>query len=127
MKRPFQQIAVEREGDTFFVHIPNRRIDENGIHVLGGELTDLIAQDGCRRLVLSLGPGTLDCLYSVFLGKLVMVQRLLHQHEGVMVLHDVTPEVRSVFEACQLQHFFEIAPDRASALAALARKSPPPT
>jgi anti-anti-sigma factor len=125
MKPAYQQIEVDREGNITCVRLRQRRIDEPDIQVLGYELTDLVEQDGCRRLVLSLGPGSLDCLFSVFLAKLVMVHRRLLDHGGALILCDVTPEVMSVFEACKLQTYFEFAPDRAAAVAAMAKKAIP--
>jgi hypothetical protein len=126
MERQFQQIGVEREGEVFCVHLLHRQIDERGIHVLGNEVSELIVQDGCRWLIFRLGPGAPDCLYSVFLGKVIMVQRLLREREGALVLYDVSPEVMSVFEACSLQKYVEFAPDRAAALAAIKQKAPSP-
>ena len=76
-------------------------------------------------MVFSLGPGALHCLYSVFLAKLVMCQRLLRERGGAMKLCDLTPEVRGVFEACKLHELFEFAQDRASAVAAFAEGDGP--
>jgi anti-anti-sigma factor len=122
MERPYQQIDVEQVGDVSCVTMRRRRLDEPEIVALGDELTNLIENGGCRRLVLSLGPGNPDCLYSTFLAKLVMVQRRLRDHQGALILCDVTPYVRDVFEACRLGNHFEFAPDRAAALEAMAGK-----
>jgi hypothetical protein len=73
--------------------------------------------------VLSLGPGTLECLYSIFVAKLVMVHRRLLDHAGALILCDVTPDVMTVFEACRLQNYFEFSPDVPSAIAAMNRKT----
>ena len=73
-------------------------------------------------MVLSLGPGTLDCLYSIFMAKLVSVHRRLQDRQGALILCDVTPEVLTVFEACRLRTYFEFAPDRAAALEAMSKK-----
>jgi anti-anti-sigma factor len=123
MKRPYQHVELEQHGDVFCAHICPRKLDEQGIHLLGNELADLIEQGGCRRLVLSLGPGTLECLYSVFMAKLVMIHRRLLDHQGAMIMCDVTPEVLTVFEACKLQNYFEFAPDVPSAVAAMKSKA----
>ena len=120
MERPYHQIDVEQVGDVSCATLRRRRLDEPAIDALGDELTDLIENGGCRRLVLSLGPGNPDCLYSTFLAKLVMVLRRLRDHQGALILCDVTPDVLSVFEACQLRGYFEFAPDRAAALEAMA-------
>ncbi len=127
MERPYRQIKLDRDADVCCVHLAHRRIDEQGVNALGNELAELIEKDGCRKMVLSLGPGSLDCLYSLFLAKLVMVQRRLETHGGALVLCDVTPDVMTVFEACRLGTFFEFAPDRAAAVAALSQKPSPPS
>jgi anti-anti-sigma factor len=112
-------------GDVVFARFRHRKIEEAGIHTLGNELTELIESDGCRKLVLGLGPGTLECLYSVFLAKLVMIQRRMQDHKGALILCELTPEVKAVFEACKLMNYFDFAPDKPAALAAMAAKQVP--
>jgi anti-sigma B factor antagonist len=116
MDRPHRHIDVERQGDVFCVSVRKRRLEEKEIHEMASEVLDLIDADGCRKLAFSLGPGLLDCLYSVFLAKLVTMQRRLREHKGEMKLCDVTPEVYDVFQACQLHQHFEFTPDRATAV-----------
>jgi anti-anti-sigma factor len=125
MKGPYQQIDLEHVGDVVFARFRHRKIDESGIHTLGNELTQLIESDGCRKLIIGLGPGTLECLYSVFLAKLVMIQRRMHDKNGVLIVCELTPEVKAVFEACKLMSYFEFAPDKPAALAAMAAKQVP--
>ena len=60
MERPYQQIGLERAEDMVCARLIHRRIEEAGIHVLGDELTDLIQAGGCRKLIVSLGPGAPD-------------------------------------------------------------------
>ena len=122
MQRPYRQIDLDRDGDEYCAHLRQRNMDENNIHLLGDELTRIIDEEGCRKLILVLGRDALQCLYSVFLAKLVMVQRRLHDHKGALVLCEAPPEVMMIFDACRLRDYFEFAPDRAAALAALAQK-----
>jgi anti-anti-sigma factor len=117
MNRRFQQIEMEQEEDVFLANFRRNLMDETDIYAAAKELTALIEQDGCRKLVLSLGPQAIECLYSVFLAKLVMIQRLLQENGGNLILCDVLPVVKAVFEACKLQDFFLFAPDRSTALA----------
>jgi anti-anti-sigma factor len=125
MKRPYQQIEPEQDGPVTVVRIRRRRIDEPEVHALGDELTNLVERDGSRWLVLDLGPGMLECLYSVFLAKLVMLQRCVHEHGGALILCGAAPEVEAVFEACKLKDYFQFAPDREAARAALRAKASP--
>jgi anti-anti-sigma regulatory factor len=53
----------------------------------------------------------------VFLAKLMTVQRHLRQKGGALVLCEVSPEVRSVFEACRLDQQFRFVKDFDEAVA----------
>jgi hypothetical protein len=92
-------------------------MDESAICGLGEELLALAKRDGCRKLALSLGPVPPDCLYSVFLAKLVTVQRVHNEHGGQMVLCDVSAPVKSIFEATHLDQQFTFVPDFDAAVA----------
>jgi hypothetical protein len=106
-----RHIRLEKQGDVFCVCLRNPRLDEAEIYQFAEELLDLCRIHGCRKLALSLGPEPPDCLYSVFLAKLITVQRVLHEHEGGLVLVEVSPVARSVFEACLLDRQFTFLPD----------------
>lgn len=111
MRRTYQQIETDRRGDVFCVSMKHRKLSEGQVLEMVEEVRDLIDEDGCRKLALSLGPGSPECLYSVFLAKLFQVRRRLLELDGHMVLCDVTPDVMEVFEACHLTEFFEFSPD----------------
>jgi anti-anti-sigma factor len=119
MAPPLKHIAVERQGDVFCVRLCKHQMDEPDILEMADEVVALIDKQGCRKMVLSLGPGELDCLYSVFLAKLVMIRRHLTERGGVLKLCEASPETIGVFEACRLADYFEFVPDKATALAAL--------
>src|SRR5262245_25166809 len=112
----FRFIRVEREGDVFRARLRQPRFEEGEIHQVGEELGLLVTRDSCRKLALSLGPEPPDCMYSVFLAKLVSVRNLLARHEGRLVLCDVAPITYSVFEACLLHKEFTFVPDFAAAV-----------
>jgi hypothetical protein len=107
----YRLAKVEQDGELFCVHLRNPRMDEPEIYHFAEELITLITRDGCRHLVLSLGPEPPSCLYSVFLSKLITVQRILREHGGRMALVEVGPTTRSVFEACLLDRQFTFFPD----------------
>ena len=117
MYNHYRHIKVETRGGVFCVRLRNPRMDENAIFQLGEELVALAKQDGCRRLALSLGPVPPDCLYSVFLAKLVMVQRVHNENGGEMVLCDITPLVKSIFDVTHLDRKFTFVPDFDAAVA----------
>jgi hypothetical protein len=118
MPRPFRHLDVERKNDIFCARLKRHRLDEKAIIELAAELVSLITEQGCRKLVLSLGSDAPELLYSVFLAKLVMVRRRLLEGGGApLKLCEVNANVYGVFEATQLKDLFEFYPDRASAVA----------
>ena len=119
MSPPLRHITADRIGDVTCVSLKDHHLGEAEILRMADEVLGLI-DGGCRRMVFSLGPGALECLYSVFLAKLVMFQRVLRERGGAMKLCDVTPEVRGVFEACRLTDLCDFAADSLAALAAFA-------
>jgi hypothetical protein len=94
-------------------------MDEKALQELGEEWTNLIDQQGCRHFVLSLGPKEPECLYSVFLAKLVSLQRRLNKQGGRLIIADASPHTMSIFAACHLTEIFQFTPDLDAAVAAL--------
>lgn len=117
MTHPYRYVIVEHRGEVFCVRLRHSQMDELMIHELGGELRRLVADDGCRKLALSLGPDAPECLYSVFLAKLISLQRVLREHEGELVLCYASPPVREIFAACGLDQLFHFLPDFDAAVA----------
>ena len=111
----YRLIRVDQQEDVYCVRLRHSRLEEIEIHQLGEELISLSTQQGCRKLALSLGPATPDCLYSVFLAKLVAVRNVLARAGGRLVLCEVGPITFNVFEACLLHREFVFAPDFAAA------------
>lgn len=117
MDRPYRQIEVERVGAVFCVRLRQTELDDEGLEELGAELARLLDEEGCHKLALCLGPETPECLVSVFLAKLVNLQRRLEPRG--LALAEVSPGVRAVFRTAGLEKFFHFYPDRATAIAAL--------
>jgi hypothetical protein len=111
MESAYRHLDVLRRGDVFCVRLRAHRIPEEQIPELAAELIDLAAREGCRKLALSLGPRAPECLYSVFLAKLMAVQRVLAGHGCGLVLCEAGPAVRAIFEACRLDEQFRFAAD----------------
>jgi hypothetical protein len=108
---------VERRGDVFCARLRREQIAENEIGDLVEELEALVKQQGCRKLALSLGPRPPEFLYSVFLAKLIHLQRILNEHGGTLVICHARPEVRSIFTCCRLDTLFTFLPDFDAAVA----------
>lgn len=119
MNRLYRHINVEKKNDVCCVRFRTHKMDESDILEMTDEVLSLIDTDGCRKMVVALGPGQLECLYSVFLAKMVMFQRHLVGKGGQMKICEATPETMGVFEACHLKEYFDFIPDQAAAVAAL--------
>jgi anti-anti-sigma factor len=113
------QIEVQRHGDVCCIRLRKRELEEGDLHQFSSEVNQLIQDEGCRKMVLCLGPDGPLCLYSIFLAKLVSIQRRLHQAGGKFKLAHVSPEIFKIFEACKLQTLFAFCPDQDTALAEL--------
>ncbi len=111
MTRPYRFIDVERRGDVWCVRLRHPRLDEPSIYEATGELRNLVTGDGCRKMALSLGPESPECLYSVFLARLITLQRVLRENQGELILCHVQPDVRDIFGACALDPLFHFLPD----------------
>jgi anti-anti-sigma factor len=117
MSRQFRQIEVEQQGDVFCVSLRNSRLSEEDIYAFSEDILELINEDGCRKLVLDLGPKDPFCMFSVFLAKLVSINRRLEKNGGRLKLACVGPQTFHVFEVCNLHNLFDFAPDRQTAVA----------
>lgn len=110
MTNPWRHIDVEARGSLLCARLQHPRLDEGQIDALANELVAAGATAGCARVALSLGPKPPECLYSVFLGKLISVQRRLREQGRQLVLCDAGSEVLSIFAACKLvEHFTFVA------------------
>ena len=118
MERPYRHIDVENRGDIFCIRLRQPQMDEAALHELSDDLGQLISEDGCCKLVMCLGPEEPQCLYSIFLAKLVALQRRLKAAGGGLKLCQVAPDTMRIFDACGLTPLFDFFPDQAAAIAA---------
>ena len=119
MAPEYRHLDVERRDEVWCVRLRNRRLDDLQLGEMTDELVSLVNTDGARKLALSLGPEPPQFLYSVFLARLVSLQRLLRRHEGALVLCELRPEVYRIFEACRLDSQFRFARTLQEACSAL--------
>ena len=117
------QIDIERHGDVCCVHLRKRELEEEDLHQFSSEVNRLIQEEGCRKMVLCLGPDGPLCLYSIFLAKLVSIQRRLDQAGGQFKLAHVSPEIYRIFQACNLHSLFTFCPDQQSAITDFAKSA----
>jgi hypothetical protein len=125
MSRPYRFIVLDHKDDIVCVRLKRPQLDEEEVNELGNELARLIEEDGCLKLLFSLGPEPPQVIYSVFMAKLLMVRRLLLERGGTLKLCDVSLAVRGVFEALRLTEYFHFYPDQGAALLAFCRETGP--
>jgi anti-anti-sigma factor len=121
MERPYRHLDLRREGDVVCVRLRSSQLDEGQLYDMCSELQRLVEDDGCRKLVLNLGPPDPEFLYSIFLAKLVSLQRRLRGVDGAMKIAQASPTTREIFEACRLTSLFDFVPDEATAVESLSR------
>jgi hypothetical protein len=90
--------------DVASVRLRTSRLEEHEMDVFGDELAALATQIG--KVVMILGPEPPDCLYSLFIAKLITCQRMARKAGGDFVLCDLHPLTFSVFQACALDRSF---------------------
>ena len=117
MADTYQQIVVKRHGNVACVRLAKLRMDENDVYELSRELHRLAKQEGCPRIALCLGPETPEFLYSVFLAKLIALQRHLDEIGGALKLCQCTPQVIDILDVCVLLDRFDLVDSPATALA----------
>ena len=120
MDRPYRHLDVECQGDVYCARLTRTHLDEAALNELGQEMTRLV-DEGCRKLVLSLGPDSPQCMYSVFLAKLVTLRRRLHECGGSLKITDAGPDTLRLFEVCRLRDYFDFTPDRSTAIASFVK------
>ena len=119
MDSAFRQIQVENRGSVYCVRLRHRRMNDADLVLLGDELAEIIQKEPCRALVVGLGFDMLECIYSMFLGTLISIRRLMLERGGQMHLCEVGPASLGVLKTCKLTELFEIHPDMDTAVKAL--------
>lgn len=119
MSAPYRQLDVEHLDHALCVHIREPKLPLNQLEELLADLDKLVAEVGGAKVVLLLGPHDPECLYSMFLAKLISVQKRLRQAGGALVLAGASEEVKEIFAACRLLELFDFKVDREAALQSL--------
>src|SRR5438067_4806759 len=112
----YRHIVVERHGNIAFVRLARLRLEEREIYQMFNEALHLGREGGCPRIAISLGPRTPECMYSVFLAKLIGLQRRLREMGGGLKLCECTDQVIEILDVCVLLDHFDIVPDTDTAL-----------
>lgn len=118
----YQFLALERIGEVICARLKDPHVEDDDMENLGAELTRLIEDEKARKIVVSLGPEEPDCLISIFLAKLINLQRRLDTLGGALALAEVSDHTRNIFSAAGIEKLFLFYPN--PALAAQALHSP---
>lgn len=119
MKDRYQFIDFEIVSGIFCVHLQRLRVEDRNMDDLGAELARLVDEENCKKMVLCLGPEEPEFLISVFLAKIINLQRRLDAMGGAFVLACVSDYTRHVFRVAGIEKFFRFFPDQDAAVQAL--------
>ena len=107
MDRPYQYLHVERVDAFRVVKLVRPAYDDDALDQMGDELARLLDEEGCRSVILSLGPEDPKCLYSIFLARLVNLKKRLELAGGTLSLTDVSADTKKIFQVAGIEKFFQ--------------------
>ena len=119
MKGSYEFLAFERSGDVLCARLKSPHVEDKDMEDLGAEMGRLLDDEKAYKIVFCLGPEDPDCLISVFLAKLISLQRRLERTKGALALAHVSEHTRGIFRAAGIEKLFHIYPDAQAASAAL--------
>ena len=110
-----RRLEVEDLGDVTVVSFTDRKIlDEQNIQIIGEQLFGLVDESGRKKLLLNFG--NVEYMSSAALGKLITLNKKVQSAGGRLVLCNIDPQIREVFEITKLDRLFVITSDEQEAL-----------
>ena len=110
-----RRLEAEEIGDVTVVSFMDRKIlDEQNIQVIGEQLFSLVDESGRKKLLLNFG--NVEYMSSAALGKLITLNKKVQAAGGRLVLCNIDPQIREVFEITKLDKLFFICPDEQTGL-----------
>lgn len=108
-------LRVKVEGNVAIADVlANTLTEEVNIEEFGHELNSLIVEKNHRNVVLDMS--RVAYLSSVALGKLIAFDRRMKRSGGRWSLCGITSTVSDIFDSSKLSAYFQIIPDRVSAI-----------
>ena len=92
--------------------------NEQNIQIIGEQLFELVDAEGKKKILLDFK--NVDYLSSAALGKLITLNKKANTSGGKLVLCNIRPEIKEVFEITKLDKFFKIKEDEQVGLQAFA-------
>ncbi len=112
-----KRLRIHEQNDVTIVEFVDRKIlDDVQIQEIGQEFHDLVTVDKKRSLLLNFA--NVEFLSSSALGKLISLDKKVKEHEGVLRMSNIRPEIMEVFMITRLNKLFDIKDDVPEALAA---------
>src|SRR5207302_8675253 len=110
-----RRLEVEDIGEVTVVNFTDKKIlDEQNIQVIGEQLFSLVDESGRKKLLLNFG--NVEYMSSAALGKLITLNKKVQAAGGKLVLCNIDPQIREVFEITKLDKLFTIRGDEQEAL-----------
>jgi len=112
-----RRLEVEKIGDITVASLKERKIlAEEQIQVIGEQLLSLANESGRMQLLLNFH--NVEYMSSAVLGMLVTLNKKIKAAGGKLVLCNIDPQIREVFEITKLDKLFVIRSEEQEALQA---------
>jgi anti-sigma B factor antagonist len=112
-----RRLEIENLGEVTVVSFTDRKIlDEQNIQTIAEQLFSLVDESGRNKLLLNFH--NVEYLSSAVLGKLVSLNKKAVAAGGKLVLANIDPKIREVFEITKLDKLLVIRNDEQEALQA---------
>jgi anti-sigma B factor antagonist len=116
-----RRIEAEHIGDVTVISFVEKKIlDEQSIQTIGEQLNSMVeeenSQRNCKKFLLNFG--NVEYLSSAALGKLIALNKKVKGLSGRLMLCNIHPDIREVFEITRLSTFITIQEDEQAALQA---------
>ncbi len=110
-----RRLEVEDIGDVTVVSFTDKKIlDEQNIQIIGEQLFSLVDELGRKKLLLNFV--NVEYMSSAALGKLITLNKKVQAVAGKLVLCNIDPQIREVFEITKLDKLFIIRGDEQEGL-----------
>jgi anti-sigma B factor antagonist len=110
-----RRLEVEDIGDVTVVSFTDRKIlDEQNIQIIGEQLFGLVDESARKRLLLNFS--NVEYMSSAALGKLITLNKKVQAAAGKLVLCNIIPQIKEVFEITKLDKLFVICGDEQEGL-----------
>ncbi len=111
------RLEVENNGDVTIVTFSDRKVlDADRIQVIGDQFSSLLDQSDRTRFLLDFQ--NVEYMSSATLGMLMMLKKKVQAKKGQMVLCNISPEIKEIFEITGLDKAFLICPSEQEGLRA---------